>query len=237
MTAEDREKIISAYGLQSYTVSFQRIRNFSPERFVNEILMDELHVQAVVCGYNYRFGKNACGDAQTMRELCEKYSLQCTVVGEVDCENSAVSSTAIRKALENGEITRANHMLGREWGFCAKVIHGDARGRQWGFPTINQKIPEGLVVPKFGVYASKVQVDGKEYLGVTNIGKRPTVGTDEIVSETNILDFDGDIYDKTVRLKLTDFIRPEKKFESFNELAAQVKSDIQKIREVNACVL
>ncbi|MDD6275210.1 MAG: bifunctional riboflavin kinase/FAD synthetase [Clostridia bacterium] len=236
MTTEDRAEIISEYGLLSYTVSFKRIRDFSPERFVKDILIDELNVKAVVCGYNYRFGKNASGDAQTMRELCDKYSLDCKIVGEVDCENSAVSSTEIRRALENGEIKKANRMLGREWSFKAEVIHGDARGRQWGFPTINQKIPDGLVLPRFGVYASKVIVDGREYIGVTNIGRRPTVGTDYIVSETNILDYEGNIYGEIVETKLIDFIRSERKFDSFDDLAAQVKSDIKKIREVNTRV-
>ena len=236
ITAADRDKLIREYGLEPCMVSFEKIRNFSPEEFVKKILVDELNSKAVVCGYNYRFGKNACGNAAVMRELCDKYSLECVVVGEVDCDDFAVSSTEIRRAIENGEIGLANKMLGREWGFEAEVVHGDARGRQWGFPTINQKIPEELVMPKFGVYASRVTVDGKEYSGVTNIGKRPTVGTEYVLCETNILDFSGNLYGKTVRTKLTEFIRPEMKFDSFDELAAQVKSDKEKIKEVNARV-
>ena len=136
-----------------------------------------------------------------------------------------VSSTAIRKKIENGGIEAANRMLGRCFGFTATVIDGDKRGRTWGFPTINQRLPEDMVVPRFGVYQSLVRVGGQEYKGVTNIGSRPTVGTEIVLSETHILDFNGDLYGKDAEIRLIRFIRPEQKFGSFDELVLQIKKD------------
>ena len=165
-----------------------------------------------------------------MCEICGKLGLQCKVSGEVDVDCCAVSSTKIRGFIENGEIEKANKMLGRPFGFSARVIDGDKRGRVLGFPTINQIIPEELAMPKFGVYQSVVTVDGEKFKGVTNVGRRPTVGTEKILSETHILDFDRDIYGENVDVRLIKFIRPEKKFSSFDELARQIKSDAKEVR-------
>lgn len=121
-------------------------------------------------------------------------------------------------------------MLGRPFGFSSRVIDGDKRGRVLGFPTINQIIPEELAMPRFGVYQSVVTVKGEKFKGVTNVGKRPTVGTEKILSETHILDFDRDIYGENVDVRLIKFIRPEKKFSSFDELARQIKSDAKEVR-------
>ena len=165
-----------------------------------------------------------------MCEICGRLGLQCKVSGEVDVDCCAVSSTKIRGFIENGEIEKANKMLGRPFGFSARVIDGDKRGRVLGFPTINQIIPEELAMPKFGVYQSVVTVDGEKFKGVTNVGRRPTVGTEKILSETHILNFDRDIYGENVDVRLIKFIRPEKKFSSFDELACQIKSDAKEVR-------
>ena len=165
-----------------------------------------------------------------MSEICGRLGLKCRVSGEVDVDRCAVSSTKIRGFIENGEIEKANKMLGRPFGFSSRVIDGDKRGRVLGFPTINQIIPEELAMPRFGVYQSVVTVKGEKFKGVTNVGKRPTVGTEKILSETHILDFDRDIYGENVDVRLIKFIRPEKKFSSFDELARQIKSDAKEVR-------
>ena len=230
MTVTERNRIINENGLRIETLVFNEIRDLSPSDFVEKILVGRLGAAAVCCGYNYRFGKGASGTAQTMSEICGRLGLQCRVSGEVDVDRCAVSSTKIRGFIENGEIEKANKMLGRPFGFSSRVIDGDKRGRVLGFPTINQIIPEELAMPRFGVYQSVVTVNGEKYKGVTNVGRRPTVGTEKILSETHILDFDRDIYGENVDVRLIKFIRPEKKFSSFDELARQIKSDAKEVR-------
>ena len=230
MTVTERNRIINENGLRIETLVFNEIRDLSPSDFVEKILVGRLGAAAVCCGYNYRFGKGASGTAQTMSEICGRLGLQCRVSGEVDVDRCAVSSTKIRGFIENGEIEKANKMLGRPFGFSSRVIDGDKRGRVLGFPTINQIIPEELAMPRFGVYQSVVTVNGEKFKGVTNVGRRPTVGTEKILSETHILDFDRDIYGENVDVRLIKFIRPEKKFSSFDELACQIKSDAKEVR-------
>ena len=230
MTVTERNRIINENGLRIETLIFNEIRDLSPSDFVEKILVGRLGAAAVCCGYNYRFGKGASGTAQMMSEICGRLGLQCRVSGEVDVDRCAVSSTKIRGFIENGEIEKANKMLGRPFGFSSRVIDGDKRGRVLGFPTINQIIPEELAMPRFGVYQSVVTVKGEKFKGVTNVGKRPTVGTEKILSETHILDFDRDIYGENVDVRLIKFIRPEKKFSSFDELARQIKSDAKEVR-------
>lgn len=230
MTVGERNDFIINQGLKTETLVFSEIKDLSPEDFVEKILVKKLNAGAVCCGYNYRFGKNAAGSAQTMREICDKLGIFCKIAGEVDVEGCAVSSTEIRTLIENGEIEKANEMLGHKFGFSAPVIDGDKRGRTLGFPTINQELPPELVLPKFGVYQSEVTVDGVRYKGITNIGRRPTVGTDKVLSETHIIDFNENIYGKTVDIRPIGFIRPERKFSSFDELARQIESDAREVR-------
>ena len=230
MTVTERNRIINENGLGIETLVFNEIRDLSPSDFVEKILVGRLGAAAVCCGYNYRFGKGASGTAQMMSEICGRLGLKCRVSGEVDVDRCAVSSTKIRGFIENGEIEKANKMLGRPFGFSSRVIDGDKRGRVLGFPTINQIIPEELAMPRFGVYQSVVTVNGEKFKGVTNVGRRPTVGTEKILSETHILDFDRDIYGENVDVRLIKFIRPEKKFSSFDELARQIKSDAKEVR-------
>lgn len=230
MTVGERNDFIINQGLKIETLVFNGIKDLSPEDFVEKILVKKLNAGAVCCGYNYRFGKNAAGSAQTMSEICDKLGIFCKIAGEVDVEGCAVSSTEIRTLIENGEIEKANEMLGHKFGFSAPVIDGDKRGRTLGFPTINQELPPELVLPKFGVYQSEVTVDGVRYKGVTNIGRRPTVGTDKVLSETHIIDFNENIYGKTVDIRPIGFIRPERKFSSFDELARQIESDAREVR-------
>lgn len=230
MTAGERNRIIAENGLKIKTIVFNEIKNLSPQDFVEKILVGRFGARAVCCGYNYRFGKNASGNAQTMKEICDRLGLECRIAGEVDVDSRAASSTEIRKFIESGEIEKANKMLGHPFGFCTRVIDGDKRGRTLGFPTINQELPDGLVLPKFGVYQADVTVDGEHYKGVANIGRRPTVGSEKVLSETYIIDFHKNIYGEYVDIRPVRFIRPERKFSSFDELAKQIKSDAKEVR-------
>lgn len=232
MTVGERNDFIENCGLKIETVIFNEIKNLSPEDFVEKILVKKLGAGAVCCGYNYRFGKNAAGSAQTMLEICDRLGIRCKIASEVDIDGCAVSSTQIRALIESGEMQKANAMLGHKFGFSAPVIDGDKRGRTLGFPTVNQEIPPELVLPKFGVYQAEVTVEGKLYRGVTNIGKRPTIGTEKILSETYIIDFHENIYGESVDIRLIKFIRPERKFSSFDELSRQIKTDAKECADV-----
>lgn len=232
MTVGERNEFIIKNGLKIETIIFNEIKNLSPEDFVEKILIKKLRAAAVCCGYNYRFGKNAAGTAQTMQEICNKLGIKCKIAGEVDVAGCAVSSTQIRDLIENGEIKKANEMLGHKFGFSAPVIDGEKRGRKLGFPTVNQELPKELVLPKFGVYQTDVTVEGKHYKGVTNIGRRPTVGTEMVLSETYIIDFHRNIYGESVDIRPIRFIRPERKFSSFDELACQIKNDAKECADV-----
>lgn len=227
---EKRDEILKEKGLVSVCKNFSEIKDMSPDEFFEKILIRELDAAAVSCGYNYRFGKNGAGDTEKLKELCNKYGVKLKVCEEITADGKQVSSTRIRKLIENGEMKEANKLLGRNFGFSAEVFSGDHRGRLLGTPTINQYLPEKLTVPAFGVYVSEVYLDGKCYMGVTNIGVRPTFGLSNVRSETYILDFNGDLYGKCIELSLLEFVRPEMKFASFDELKEQIKKDEKKVR-------
>lgn len=226
MTTKEREDTLRAMGFTLYTVPFAEICTMEPERFVREILCDALHAGSVSCGYNYRFGKNGRGDAALLGTLCAEKDIRLTVSAHIDYAGRPISSTRIRSAVESGKIAEANAMLGRAFSYTATVLHGNAFGRELGFPTINQQLPEGYTVPRFGVYASHVSLGGKEYRGITNIGVRPTIPDTTVISETHILDFSGDLYGRCVTVYLDSFIRPEQKFADLNAVFAQVRKDI-----------
>lgn len=204
-----------------YLLSFDRVRNMEPEDFIAE-LHETCRVKKICCGFNFRFGKNGRGDVELLKTLCQKWSMELCVVPPVQVGGEPVSSTRIRAALEQGDVQEAGQLLGRPFGYDFTVTHGRQLGRTWGTPTINQPFPQGYVLPRFGVYASLVEVDGKKYYGVTNIGVKPTVGSDCALSETWIPEFSGDLYGKNIPVELLDFIRPERKFDSLDELKNEI---------------
>ncbi len=227
-----KDQIIENTGCIPYTIDFNRIKNMSAETFIKNVLVTELNAKAVCCGFNYRFAKNSSGDINTLKNLCEKYGITVTVADEVDFEGECISSTRIRKAIENGEIRKANAMLGRYFSFDFEVVNGDHRGRKLGFPTINQFFPNDFTVPKFGVYASAAFIENKWYPAVTNIGIRPTIGNSAPRSETSILGFSGNLYGTNTQVALIEYLREEIKFESLEMLTEQIKNDSNRSTEI-----
>lgn len=221
-----RDDILIKMGIECLYVSFRDIMNMSPEEFIDKILIKKFNAGAVVSGFNYRFGKNGEGDSDTLRELCIKKGIEAIVCPEYFLDGESVSSTKIRKAIESGDIASANRLLGYEFTYSAEVFSGDKRGRTLGTPTINQYFPKGLIIPRFGVYAVRIFIDGKEYKGVANVGCRPTFGESSVRSETYIIDFEGDLYGKTVEVRLCNFIREEKRFADTKELKQQIGKDV-----------
>ncbi len=160
-----------------------------------------------------------------MRRYLEKKDIWVRILEAQEFESLPISSTRIRKAINEGRIRSANEMLGYNYTFESEVISGDRRGRTIGFPTINQHMPDGLVVPKFGVYESLTTVGSVTYKSFTNIGIRPTWKVENPLAETHIFDFSGDLYGRVISVELVDYLRPEKTFRDVNELRRQLDYD------------
>lgn len=221
-TNEQKLALLEKMGVEVvYLLPFDRIRDMEPEDFV-EALYRVCRIRALSCGFNFRFGKNGRGDAGLLKELCREKGIELSVTPPVSVAGETVSSTRIRACLEQGDVQQAGQLLGRPFGYDFEVTHGRQLGRTWGTPTINQPFPAGYVLPRFGVYASLVEVEGQKYYGVTNIGVKPTVGSDCALSETWIPEFSGNLYGKKVPVELLDFIRPERKFDSLDQLKNEI---------------
>ena len=226
MAPDERDARLRAMGFSLRTVSFADICGMEPEAFVRVVLSDTLHAGAVSCGYNYRFGKGGSGDADCLRRLCEQNGIRIRVCPPVESGGEAVSSTRIRTLLESGACAEAAELLGRPFSFTETVVHGAENGRIYGYPTINQHLPQGLVTPKFGVYVSQTLVDGTWYDSLTNIGTRPTLPDETPVCETHILGVDRTLYGDAITVALRRYLRAEKKFASLEEVFRQVRLDL-----------
>ena len=233
ITDSKRSEILNEWGYEPEFIDFKEISKLSPEDFVDEILIKRFNATSLCCGFNYRFGKGASGDVSLLKKLCAERELKLTVCDEVDFEGAPVSSTRIRECIKNGDIRTANKMLGRYFSYSFEVVHGDARGRTLGSPTINQFFSENFAVAEYGVYASFTIVNGKKYISVTNIGIRPTIdGVSEKRSETNIVGFDGDLYGKNIEVFLVEKLRGEMAFKSLEDLSARISADREKATEI-----
>lgn len=215
-----------------YSPRFYEMKNMTAQDFVEQILYKKLNAAVVVCGEDYRFGKGALGNAQKLDLLCKKYKIKTVIVEQAEYDGKKISSTEIRECIREGKIKRANEMLGYNYYYKLPVLHGNEIGRKLDFPTINQEISKGHIMPRFGVYITRTKIDKKWWQSVSNVGIKPTVEIKTVpLIETNILGFKGDIYGKIVKVELLDFLRPERKFESLDELKSQVHSDINKTKE------
>ena len=233
ITATKRKQLLNQWGYMSRFIDFSEISNISPEEFIDEILIKKFNATALCCGFNYRFGKCAKGDVNLLKRLCAEREIKLTVCEEVDFEGLPISSTRIRESIKKGDIRTANEMLGRYFSYDFEVVHGDARGRTLGSPTINQFFSENFAVAEYGVYASFTVINGKKYISVTNIGVRPTIeGGSEKRSETNIVGFSGDLYGQNIEVFLVEKLRGEMVFKSLDELSARISADREKATEI-----
>ena len=231
-TIDDKCRILKDLGFEDIELlEFEKIRNMSAIEFLN-FLKQKYNPDYISCGFNYKFGKNGAGTTETLKNYCLENSITLNVSDCVEKDGIPVSSTVIRNMLSNGDIVGANKLLSMPFSFEGEVVSGDKRGRTLGFPTINQKYPEELVKVKFGVYKTRVEFDGKHYIGITNIGIRPTYKTDYVTSETYISGFSGNLYGKNVRITLLEFLREERKFSNSTELKNQIEADLKNIKEI-----
>lgn len=230
-SASDREDIIRReFGIDNVVfIHFNRkVMQMDWKAFVDEII-SELDVCGIVVGYDFCLGYKGLGTAEKLKEYCGELGIACEIIPAVKVGGETVSSTTIRKLIEAGEIEKANEYLGHAHTLADTVRSGYHLGTKLGTPTINMKFPEGVIVPKYGVYAAKVFLeDGSQHVAVTNIGIRPTVSDENSVSvESFILDFNGNLYDRHVRVEFYKFLRPERKFSSPEELARQINHDAE----------
>lgn len=214
--------------VMKFDKSFSQI---TPQAFVDEILR-VLHVENVVVGFDFRFGAGGAGNPETLKQLGQHH-IDVEVVEAFVIDGVKVSSTVIREYLENGEMQRANELLGRNFEVEGTVVQGDQRGRTIGFPTANLRLHGNYLTIRLGVYAIIAYRGNEKYYGVLNHGMKPTFYTEDIVPvmEAHLFDFAEDIYGEVIRIEFVKFIRPEQRFNGIQELIAQIKYDSDYVRE------
>lgn len=229
-TGSDRTRLLYAYGMDTVTeLCFdQALMHTHWSQFLTQLL--ELGAAGFVCGDDFRFGAGGVGTAKKLAAFCQARELPCALIPQQILDGIRVSSTHIRTLLEQGDMETANRFLGHPHFLTGTVIKGRQLGRTLGIPTANLALPDGVICPKHGVYACRAIVDGQTYLAVTNIGTRPTVGGHHISVEAWLLDFEGDLYGKTLTLAFHSFLRPEQKFESLDQLQAEIEKNAEETR-------
>ena len=204
-----------------------------PEDFVQQLVSNSKPLREICVGHEWSFGKNRRGNLDLLKRLGAKLDFQVVGVPPVRTNGEVVSSTAIRRAVEKGDFTKAAAMLGREYTILRTVTRGDNLGKKIGFPTANLSAHSEQFPPN-GVYAAEAKIDSELHRGVINLGVRPTVsgGKSERVLEIHLFDFDRDVYGRDVEVRFLKFLRPEKKFENIDALVAQIRRDVEEAREL-----
>ena len=231
--AERADLMRRLYGIQDIIMTRfdDAMMRLNWQEFVTELLIRQFGAVHLVVGHDYRFGYRGEGTPDKLKQLCDRLGLGCDIIAPVEVDGIRISSSYVRTLVAQGEMERAMELLGHPYTLTDQVRHGKKIGTRLGFPTMNLQLPADCVVPAFGVYATRVWVDGKVYIAATNVGVRPTVGDDRPVTvEGTLIDFSGDLYGKTVRMEFFRRIRPEQKFNSLDALRAQIARDIQAVR-------
>lgn len=231
-TVAERQRILLGFGMQQIQVLpfDEKLMKQPWQRFLEDLV--NKGAAGFVCGDDFRFGYRGEGTAETLAAFCRERDLPWAVVPAQALDGTRISSTHIRTLLEQGNIREANRFLGHPHSITGQVVKGRELGHTIGIPTANLVLGEGVVCLKYGVYACKAVLDGQEYLAVTNIGTRPTVAGKNVTVEPWILDFDGDLYDKKITLLFYDFLRPERKFDSLEDLKAEIQKNAAQTRKI-----
>lgn len=233
-TEEEKLAKINKLGLD-VLISFpfkEQTRTMQPEDFIKEILVEKLDAKIIIVGEDYHFGMDRRGDVALLKQYEEKYGYQVIACEKTKYQNEIISSSVIRNAIKDGKLDKVNKMLGQPYSIRGEVVHGRKLGRTIGMPTTNLIPPMNKLLPPCGVYASKTRISKEFYPGVTNIGYKPTVGEEEYIGvETFLFDFERDLYGEIIEVELYDFIRPEMKFGSLEDLTQRMKEDIMLTKE------
>ena len=237
MLLGEKEKLeqFRSLGVDAVFISdFSDVRDLSPERFVRDVLIGELNAAAVVCGYNFTFGRGAAGNGALLSALMEERGRRCYVMPEVTLGGLHVSSTEIRRLLSAGDVAGAARLLGRRYALHGTVAHGKQNGRLLGFPTANLAVDGSIYMPKKGVYLTDFVFDGHRIPSVTNVGTNPTLGGDSVTVESYILDFSDDIYGVCASVEFIERDRDELRFSSADELREAIAGSVLRRRELAA---
>ena len=232
-TNAERMSIESSHGMDYCLIWPFTKQNMAtePEEFVKNVLVQRLGVRHIVVGEDFRFGKERRGDVSLLLELGKEYGFEVHALEKITFKEEAVSSTRIKSEIAKGNLEDANFMLGAPFMVTGKVVPGKHLGKSLGFPTINFDVPKGKSLPPDGVYATVTAIGGIKYMSMSNIGTRPTFedGKNRNI-ETNIFDFDEDLYGKTVNVEFYKFIRPERYFENAGDLIKEIQKNKEQIK-------
>lgn len=227
-TIAERTELLRKTGLQHlithpFTKKFARL---SAEEYVRDVLVNGLNAKKIIIGYDHRFGKNRTADIEDLRKFGEVYNFKVAEITAREIDDVAISSTKIRRALASGKVEIANSYLGYEYMISGKIVEGKALGRTIGYPTANLHLKEDYkLVPKDGVYITRANLDNKRVFGLTNIGTNPTVGGNKKTIETHFLDWDQNLYGKTITIEFLKYIREEKEFNSIEVMRQAIVQD------------
>ena len=230
-TLADRVRLLGRYGMSdviTYPVT-EAVMGMHWEDFLRALL--DRGAVGFVCGDDFRFGRRGEGNAQKLKDFCQARNLPCVIVPEQTLEGVRISSSYIRRQIETGDMATAVRYLGHGHMLTGTVVTGRKLGHRLGFPTANIELPEGVIVPRHGVYACRAFVGEKAYMAVSNVGSRPTVQGHQVRTETWLLDFSGDLYGKRVTLEFLRFLRPEQRYESLEILRQAVLRDAENTRK------
>lgn len=238
-TLDERAELLESLGVERFVVlPFTRdLSLLEPQAYVVDVLIGQVGLREIVIGYDHRFGRRRAGDASTLNELGKRYGFSVDVIPKHSEAGATVSSSRIRRLLEEGRAAEASRLLGRPYCLSGTVVAGEQRGRTIGFPTANVRLDDARkLIPKVGVYAVRVELaNGVGYGGMMNVGHRPTFESEGNVSvEVHLFDFTGDLYGRTLRVDLLTRLRDERRFESVDALVEQLHEDRRQANAVLA---
>lgn len=230
---DEKTEILEGMGVDYlFSISFEEIMKLSPQEFVDKVLIEKFRIDTAVCGFNFTYGYKAAGTADMLRDMASG-RFDVSVVAPVKVDGQVVSSTLIREKIMSGDVEAVPELLGRNFTIRGTVIHGNEIGRTIGFPTCNIVIDESMAALPNGVYMTYCYVDGERHCSITNVGNKPTVGEYGKNIETNIFNFDEDIYDKKITVEFLKKIRDEQRFENLDALKKQIHDDSVFVRKAH----
>lgn len=230
---EERFELLRSQGVEcAICLPFtETLSRYTAEDFVSKILVNLLRIENIAIGPGFIFGNKRRGDTDLLKSMGNGLGFNTLVVEPGVVGNDVVSSTKIREFINRGNIESANSFLGYDYYIKGKVVEGEKRGREIGFPTVNLDSPWELL-PMNGVYATYIYIDDRLYHSITNIGYRPTFGDDKLLIESHIFDFNGDLYGKDLKLNFVKRLRNEKRFDGVDELVSQIKIDVLEVKKI-----
>ncbi len=230
---EERLFLLSDLGVENVVLAdFDSVSGMTPEEFVKEALVEEVGCTVAVAGYNFRFGKDAAGKSSDLLRLMRDAGCDAVIHDEHSYLGKPISATRIREKLRTGDVKEANELLSVPYFIKGRVTHGRSVGHTLGFPTVNMSLSGERAIIATGVYKTAVDIDGKLYTGITNVGTCPTFESREVHLETYVLDFDGNLYERELTVYFLDYLREERKFASGEELSLQIAKDKERAKGV-----